>query len=275
MNLFRVFYKISKQGHWLSFEKRVGKGAREDGFSASDVQVLTEQVVDLRPVPSRLLFLGGLASTWDFPSFCPVFKDTEGHGPTLTSQDQITQHTARPLPPYQAIPEKTDHQKIVKVEDLKIVDIRERKAKATAKKRERKKQGGDGREGSRPATKRQKTAARKDGSAASEATSSLEPLRIINPTNPSAVVAETAESREDHSPRVSPRGSADHSVHNYDAHHGDGEGETLRLGASGDPSGRGMAHVDTEVVRPTSSPRIALHSLEITQPLSPLRSIQR
>ncbi|GKF62016.1 hypothetical protein Tco_0182070 [Tanacetum coccineum] len=127
VNLFRVFYKISKQGHWFSFEKRVGKGAGgqifretfsglkgwkkrffvldrrvipdamawrhhdsdvndpspEDGFSASDVQMLTEQVVDLRPVPSGLLFLGGLATTWDFPGFRLVFKDTEGNGNIL------------------------------------------------------------------------------------------------------------------------------------------------------------------------------------------------
>ncbi|GJV76281.1 hypothetical protein Tco_1507865 [Tanacetum coccineum] len=163
---------------WRHHDSDVSDPVPEGGFSASGVQVLTEQVVDLRPVPTGLLFLGGLASTWDFPGFCPVFKDTEGHG-------------------------------------------------------------GDSGEGSRPATKRQKTAARKDGSAASKATSSPEPLRIINPTNPSAAVAETAESREDHSPCVSPRGSADHSVHNYDAHHGDGEGGTLRLGAFRDPSERG------------------------------------
>ncbi|GJZ39609.1 hypothetical protein Tco_0586172 [Tanacetum coccineum] len=286
---------VSDAMAWRLHDSNVNDPVPEDGFSASDVQVLTEQVVDLRPVPSGLLFLGGLASTWDFPGFRPVFKDTEGHvvtmseylrfpfmsggtisqGYALTSQDQIAQHTARPLPPDQAIPEKTDHQKIVEVEDSKIVAIRERKAKAAAKKRERKKQGSDGGEGSRPATKRRKTAARKDGSAASEATSSPEPLRIINPTNSSVVVAETTESREDHSPRVSPRSSADHSVHNYDAHHGDGEGGTLWLGASGDPSGRGMAHVDTEAVRSSPSPRIALHSPEITQPLSSLRSVQR
>ncbi|GJS30951.1 hypothetical protein Tco_0491571 [Tanacetum coccineum] len=84
----------------------------------------------------------------------------------------------------------------------------------------------------------EKTAARKDGPAASEATSSPEPIRTINPTNPSAAIAETAESREDRSPRVSPHGSAGHSVHNYDAHHGDGETGTLWLGAFGDPSGR-------------------------------------
>ncbi|GKC27775.1 hypothetical protein Tco_1035069 [Tanacetum coccineum] len=107
VNLFRVFYKISKQRHWFSFEKRVGKGAGgqifretfsglkgwkkrfffldrraipdamawrhhdsdvndpvpEDGFNASDVQLLTKQIVDLRPVPFELLFQGGLATT--------------------------------------------------------------------------------------------------------------------------------------------------------------------------------------------------------------------
>nr|GEY89196.1 hypothetical protein [Tanacetum cinerariifolium] len=107
MNLFRIFYKVSKQGHWFSFEKRVGKGisgqifcetfsglkgwenifffvdrraipdamvwrhhesdvndpALEDGFSSLDVQALIEMVIDLRPVPSGLLFQGGLATT--------------------------------------------------------------------------------------------------------------------------------------------------------------------------------------------------------------------
>ncbi|GJW47784.1 hypothetical protein Tco_0079430 [Tanacetum coccineum] len=109
-------------------------------------------------------------------------------------------------------------------------------------------QGG---EGSRLATKRRKTAALKDGSAASEATSSPEPIRTINPTGPSGVVAEIAESWEDRSPRVSPRGSADHSVHNYsDVHHNNEEADTLRLGTSRDQSERAMTHVDTKVVQP-------------------------
>ncbi|GKD25690.1 hypothetical protein Tco_1231904, partial [Tanacetum coccineum] len=90
-------------------------------------------------------------------------------GPPLTSQDQIEQHTARPLPTDQPISEKTAHQKEVEVEDPKIVAARERKARAAAK-----------------------------------ATSSLEPIRTINPNKPSAGVAETADSREDRSPRESP-----------------------------------------------------------------------
>ncbi|GKG63426.1 hypothetical protein Tco_0640921, partial [Tanacetum coccineum] len=78
-------------------------------------------------------------------------------------QDQIEQHTARPLSTDQPIPKKTDHQKEVEVEDPKIVAIRERKARAATQKRERKWQGDDRGESSRPATKRKKTDARKDG----------------------------------------------------------------------------------------------------------------
>ncbi|GKF64199.1 hypothetical protein Tco_0187647, partial [Tanacetum coccineum] len=151
----------------------------------------------------------------------------------------------------------------------KIVAIRERKARVAAKKREKNRQGG---EGSRPGNKRNKTAARKDGSAASEATSSPEPIQTINPTGPTSVVAETAESREDRSPR----GSADHSVHNYsDIHYDNEEGETLRLGTFGDQSERAMTHVDIEVVQPSPSPRTTYHSPVATQPASPLRPIQR
>ncbi|GKE55676.1 hypothetical protein Tco_1494861, partial [Tanacetum coccineum] len=141
-------------------------------------------------------------------------------GPILTSQYQIEQHTTSPLPLGQTILEKTNHQKGVEVEDPKIVATRGRKARADTKKREKRRQGGDGGEGSRPATKRRKTIARKDGSVAFEATSSLEPLRTVNPTDPSNAIVETAKSREDRSPRLSPHGSTNHSA-----------GESSRRGA--------------------------------------------
>nr|GEV05673.1 glucomannan 4-beta-mannosyltransferase 9-like [Tanacetum cinerariifolium] len=209
---------------WRHHDSDVNEPVSKDGFSAFDVQMLTEQVIDLRPVPSGLLFQEGLATTWDSPGFRPVFTDTEGNvvtmfeylrflflyrasiskGPAFTSQDQIEHHTTRPFSSNQNISEKTDHQKRVKVEDPKIVATRERRARAAAKKREKRRQGGDGGEGSRPATKRRKNVARKDGPDTSEATSSPEPLWIINPTNPSGAVAEIAESREDRSPRISP-----------------------------------------------------------------------
>ncbi|GJX87238.1 hypothetical protein Tco_0339252 [Tanacetum coccineum] len=118
-------------------------------------------------------------------------------------------------------------------------------------------------------------AARKDGSAASEATSSPKPIRSINPTGPTGAVAETVESREDHPSRASPCGSANHSINFSDTYHGDEEAETLRLGTSRDQSGRAMTHVDTEVIQSTPSPRLAYHSPAATQPASPMRSIHR
>ncbi|GJW87449.1 hypothetical protein Tco_0162789 [Tanacetum coccineum] len=204
VNLFRVFYKIGKQGDWFTFEKRVGPGSGgkilnetfsglkgwkkrfffldrraipqamawrhhdsdihdplpTDGFHASDVVTLTNQSIDIRPVPSGLLFHAGLATTWEFSGFLPIFKDTEGNvvtmseylrfpfldgatieqGDALSARDVITQRTTSPLPVNQSLPEKTARLKEVEIPDPKIVAIRERKARAAAKKRaERKK----------------------------------------------------------------------------------------------------------------------------------------
>nr|GEV06771.1 hypothetical protein [Tanacetum cinerariifolium] len=226
-----ILPRRSKQGHWFSFEKRVGKGARgqvfRDFFWA---ETMEKEEIALMPQMYRLVIMSEYLR---FP-FLSGASISKGHA--LTSHDQIKQHTTRPLPPGQDIPEKTNHQKRVEVEDLKIVATRERKERVAAKKRERKRQGDDGGEGSRPATKRKNIVARKDGPADSGATSSPKPLRTINPTDPSGTVSETAESREDRSPSVSPHGSADHSVHNYSNTHVNEETDTLRLGTFGDQS---------------------------------------
>ncbi|GKE55677.1 hypothetical protein Tco_1494862 [Tanacetum coccineum] len=75
--IFRDFFWIKrvekeiflfiKDGHtgamaWRHHDSDVNDPVPEDGFSASDVQMLTERVIDLRPVPSRLLFHEGLAT---------------------------------------------------------------------------------------------------------------------------------------------------------------------------------------------------------------------
>nr|GEX46024.1 hypothetical protein [Tanacetum cinerariifolium] len=161
------------------------------------------------------------------------------------------------------------------VEDPKIVATRERKARAAAKKRERKRQYGDGGEGSRPKTKRKKTVSRKDGLAVSGATSSPKPLQTINLTNLSLTVVETAESREDRSPHVSPHGSGNRYVHNYSDTHVNEETDTLRLGNFDDQCGRAMTNVNTKVVQPSLMHRPAHHSLTATRSASPPRSLQR
>nr|GEX27632.1 hypothetical protein [Tanacetum cinerariifolium] len=206
---------------WRHHDSDINDSVLEDGFSEQDIQTLTERVIDLRPVPSGLLFQGGLATTWDFLGFRPVFKDTEGNG--------------------QAIPDKTGHQKKVAVEDPKIVATRERKACAAAKKREKKKQGGDGREGSRPKTKRRKTVDRKDGPAASEATSSPEPIRTLNPTQHSGALAAT-------------------------------ETNSLCRGSFSDQSGRALTNVNTEVIQPSPTHQHAHRSPTVERMATPLRT---
>ncbi|GJR71069.1 hypothetical protein Tco_0083434 [Tanacetum coccineum] len=288
VNLFRVFYKIGKQGDWFTFEKRVGPGSGgkilnetfsglkgwkkrfffldrraipqamawrhhdsdihdplpTDGFSASDVATLTSQSIDIRPVPSGLLFHAGLATTWEFPGFLPVFKDTEGNvvtmseylqfpfldgatigqGDALSARNPITQRTTGPLPVNQSPPEKTARLKEVETSDPKIVAIRERKARAAAKKRAERKRAADGEGGSKGKTKRRKVSAvRAEEEDSTEEASSASPLRAVAP-NPSVLLkdvddVETAESREDEHVSIPRHDSANTSIHNYAEDH--------------------------------------------------------
>ncbi|GKB05544.1 hypothetical protein Tco_0833739 [Tanacetum coccineum] len=83
----------------------------------------------------------GLAITWEFPKFRPLFKDPECNvvtmseylrlpflsgmtieaGGALTEQDVIPQHTTTPLSDDEPVPGKTDSQQRVEASDPKIV----------------------------------------------------------------------------------------------------------------------------------------------------------
>nr|GEY84918.1 hypothetical protein [Tanacetum cinerariifolium] len=256
----------------LHHDSDIGDSVLEDGFSEQDVQTLADKVIDLHPVPSILLFQGGLATTWDFPGFRPVFKDTEGNvsslsipirsyhrkGSAITNQDLRAQHIVPPLSAGQAIPDKTDHQKEVEMADPKIVATRERNARASAKKREKKKRGPDEREGSLPHGKRKKTfAARRDSSAASEHVSSPDPIRMAYPAgpnmeNPSGGTVNIAELQGDQSFHASDHDSANHSVHK-------------------DQTKRNLTIVLTEVLQTSSGDHSVHHSLTVERTTSPAR----
>ncbi|GJU43302.1 hypothetical protein Tco_1200568 [Tanacetum coccineum] len=100
---------------WRHHDSDVNDPVPEDGFQASDVQLLIERVVDLRPVP-----LGNVVTMYEYLRFLFLSGASISKGPRLISQDRIEQHTARSLSFDQPIPEKTDHQKEVEVEDPKI-----------------------------------------------------------------------------------------------------------------------------------------------------------
>ncbi|GKB10770.1 hypothetical protein Tco_0844693, partial [Tanacetum coccineum] len=220
VTLFRVFYKLSKQGDWFSFEKRAGKDFRgkilnetfscmkkwkgrfffidrraipdamcwrhhdsdisdpapKDGFDEADVITLTHQPIDIRGIPSGLLFSAGLAITWEFPKFRPLFKDPEGNvvtmseylrlpflsgitikaGEALTDQDVIPQHTTTPLSADEQVPGKMDSQQRVEASNPKIVATRIRKAHAAAKRKAEKNRESEGAGGSEGSSKRRK-----------------------------------------------------------------------------------------------------------------------
>ncbi|GJT78195.1 hypothetical protein Tco_1044920 [Tanacetum coccineum] len=266
VNLFCVFYKIGKQGDWFTFERRVGPGSAipqamawrhhdsdihdplpTDGFRASDVVTLTDQSIDIRPVPSGLLFHARLATTWEFSGF-PIFNDTEGNGndpllfiydpfpfscwrgDALSARDAITSHTTGPLLVNQSLPEKTARLKEVEIHDPKIIAIRERKARAAAKKRAERKRAGGGEGGSKGKPKRRKVfAVRAEEEDSTEEASSASSLRTVAP-NPSFLLkdvdnARTVESREDEHVSV-PHHDSTNTTHNHIVDHDESFGES-------------------------------------------------
>ncbi|GJY56361.1 hypothetical protein Tco_0455476 [Tanacetum coccineum] len=161
---------------WRHHDSDISDPAPKDGFDEADVIALTHQSIDIRGIPSGLLFSAGLAITWEFPKFRPLFKDPEGHvvtmseylrlpflsgmtieaGEALTEQDVIPQHTTTPLNADEQVPEKTDSQQRVEASDPKIVATRIRKAHAAAKRKAEKNRESEGAGGSEGSSKRRK-----------------------------------------------------------------------------------------------------------------------
>ncbi|GKB52576.1 hypothetical protein Tco_0903329 [Tanacetum coccineum] len=192
---------------WRHHDSDVYDAFSDNDFSLQDVQSLTEKIIDLYLVPLGILFGAGLATTWDFPGFFPVFKDTRGNvvtmseylcfpflsgvsimqGAVVPANHLTGQNTTPSLSADQPIPDITDSQQEVKVED--------------------------------PKTKKKK---RKSASASSNHVSSSVPLRTVAPTN--QVIPIHNENKdgepnilndENRSASHSPRGSASESVHNF------------------------------------------------------------
>ncbi|GJU53787.1 hypothetical protein Tco_1227501 [Tanacetum coccineum] len=192
VTLFRVFYKVNKQGHWFSFEKRIGKGGGGKMFRETFFGIKGWKkrffFLDRRAIPDAMAWRHHDSDVNDpmpedevtmseYIRFPFLFGAAIEKGPPLAGQDRIVQHTTPLLSVDQPISDKTNHQKEVKAEDPKIVATRERKARAAAKKKENKKRSHDEGKGSRSKVRRKKSSAvRKDGEASSEHISSPTPL---------------------------------------------------------------------------------------------------
>ncbi|GKE35179.1 hypothetical protein Tco_1454501, partial [Tanacetum coccineum] len=161
---------------WRHHDSDISDPAPKDGFDEADVITLTHQPIDIRGILSGLLFSAGLAITWEFPKFRPLFKDPKGNVVTmseylrlpflseitieaegaLTEQDVTPQHTTTPLSDDEQVPGKTDSQQKVEASDPKIVATRIRKAQAAVKRKVEKNRGSEGAGGSEGSSKRRK-----------------------------------------------------------------------------------------------------------------------
>ncbi|GJY82545.1 hypothetical protein Tco_0495921 [Tanacetum coccineum] len=126
---------------WRHHDSDISDPAPKDGFDEDDVIALTNQPIDIRGIPSGLLFSAGLAIIWEFPKFRPLFKDPEGN--VLPFEDE-------------QVPGKTDSQQRVEASDPKIVATRIRKAQAAAKRKAEKNRGSEGASGPEGSSKRRK-----------------------------------------------------------------------------------------------------------------------
>ncbi|GJX28563.1 hypothetical protein Tco_0236642 [Tanacetum coccineum] len=194
---------------WRHHDFDVNDTLPDEDFSILDVRALVERVIDLRPVHPSLIFADGLATTWDFPGCYPTSKNTKGNGKVMRSlsygaaipaNHQLGQNTTHPLSADQPIPDKTDHQLEVEVEDLKVIAAKEKRksqaVKATAKKRENLRRTNDEGGSSKSKYKERRTLAKKDSDGTND--------EIQN-----------APKDEHHVSLHSPRESADESVHNF------------------------------------------------------------
>ncbi|GJT44273.1 hypothetical protein Tco_0952988 [Tanacetum coccineum] len=166
---------------WCHHDSDISDPAPKDGFDEADVVTLTHQPIDIRGIPSGLLFSAGLArhlgiskflsfvfiglrramvtyyhvgELFSLPLFFPDM--TIDAGRALTEQDIIPQHTTSPLSSDEPIPGKTDSQQRVEGSDPKIVATRIRKAQAAAKRKTDKNRGSEGASGPERGSKRRK-----------------------------------------------------------------------------------------------------------------------
>ncbi|GJY99354.1 hypothetical protein Tco_0516784 [Tanacetum coccineum] len=219
---------------------------------AADIHRLCEQVVDLRPVHSPMLYVFGLTTIWKHVGHHPVFKDGEGNvatsmsqffkfpmaggvrvgkGSVLVNNEVIPQHTTPYLPSRAQIPEKSDHHRVVECENERVLAA---KQKAQAAK--------DKAVGKRVATERTSRPSKKkkgvslsfalDESEGDDSThtgsgthNSASPLNtiILKQTNPATGSGDLAleSARSQHSIHS----VKDTQVHSGEPHHDEGDGQ--------------------------------------------------
>ncbi|GKB09666.1 hypothetical protein Tco_0837978 [Tanacetum coccineum] len=150
--------------------------------------------IDIRGIPSGLLLSAGLAVTWEFPKFRPLFKDPEGHDP-------------------------------------KIVATRTRKANAAAKRKAKKNKESEGAGGSKGSLKRRKPSSGPGEGAKEKPSSHIPcptPLRTIvgvtsDVSRGDGVISPT-QTQGDHLVEIPEHDSANTTTRLHEEHHDEHSG---------------------------------------------------
>ncbi|GJS87462.1 hypothetical protein Tco_0770098 [Tanacetum coccineum] len=172
-----VRFESSDHGHWFSFERRSGKGGHDkifnefcmslkhwkDRFFLIDRRAIPDampwrhqdssvadpaptgvraedihRLCDLRPVHPAMLYDVAATSMSQFLKFPMAGGVRVGRETSLAANEVIPQHTTPPLPSGSQIPEKSDHQRVVEVENERVLAAKRKaqiaKDKAVGKK---------------------------------------------------------------------------------------------------------------------------------------------
>ncbi|GKB91210.1 hypothetical protein Tco_0963482 [Tanacetum coccineum] len=238
VNLFHVFYKISKQGHWFSFKKRVGKGAGG--------KIFQESFSEMKGWKDKFFFLYRRtisdATAWrhhdydvndmlpddgfsmeDVKTLAEKVIDLRPVHSGLFFSDGLATIEPNTTPPFsvgEPILDKTEAQLEVEVEDPKVVTAREKKkaqvAKNAAKKNESRKRVNDEGESFKMTTKRRKAlTVRENQTTGCSHISSPTPLRTVASTG-RVVTVQSGFDEENEKTQNAPKGA---SLAHHSAHH--------------------------------------------------------
>nr|GEY86267.1 hypothetical protein [Tanacetum cinerariifolium] len=212
VSLFRVFYKLCKQGYWFSFENKTGRDAMpwrhgdtdlHDDFSSNfnqdDVERLSEFLVPLRRHPRHLLYVCGLTTSCRHPGLTYSIRDQDKNvismdtflklptwTGTIVSKGYPILEDQRPKPRVtpsllecSKILNLTAFQRSVEMPNTKIAVVREMKERQSLSRAEAKRVGVGHAGGSRKKRKVQKK--NEPAQSRSEETLSASPIHQAHP----------------------------------------------------------------------------------------------
>nr|GEV07174.1 hypothetical protein [Tanacetum cinerariifolium] len=140
--LFRMFYKLCKQGNWFSFQNRVSKNypfPKPSEYNASDVAKIREVVIALRKLYPSLLYVASLSHVWKhavltMAEFLQLlnFKGCKvTAGEILPPGSARVTHLSNPAEPLEDIPPKTEDMMVAKIPCHKVLDDKQKKKRKT------------------------------------------------------------------------------------------------------------------------------------------------